>query len=71
MLAEPDDGDRVERFGLETGIGHDHAGSGRELVVGHGLDQGQGDPLGDRGLGGLIHLDGDHAGLGDGLEMSL
>ena len=53
MLAEADDGERVERLGLEAGVDHGDAVAGREVVVGDGLDQGQGDPLGDRGVGRL------------------
>ena len=48
VLAQADHGDRVEHLGLEARVGHHHVVAGGEQVVGHGLDQGQGDPLIDR-----------------------
>ncbi len=68
VFSEADDGDGVEGFGLEAGINHHDAGAGLELVVGDGLDQGEGDPFGNGRIAGL-DLDTDQTGLDGGFAV--
>ena len=70
VFAQPDHGERVELLGLEARVDHHDPSAGLELVVGHGLDQGQADPFGDRHLVGL-DLDRDQTGFADRLELAL
>jgi hypothetical protein len=53
VLAEADDGHRVQLVGLEPRVDDDDPRARAQQVVGDGLDQGQGDPLDDRSVGRL------------------